>query len=348
MPAVATLQHDLSAPPHGDHTDLMRVSDGAREDWAPRPAERESCPRCQSSRVVRNGTFRLASGDRVQRYLCQSCRRTFSPLTGKPAYRLRKLPEWNAMVQLLRESLSLRRTASLLKISVSTAFHWRHRALAALTRKARRLGGAVSVSMCLVKYSEKGSRVCNGPGSWGYWNILRHGPHADERVRPPVPGGARRRFRLLIDGRPVGVMAAQSGQTYELAIVGQGRISPEYLAKGLAQLVERGSHVYAFGWPELRGACEILDLTHHNGYAAMANQRQQRAIRPADARWPHPDATPIRCPVLPDYWLRRFRGVATRYLAHYLAWFRDIVPPAPHWPVAALAAHRVGHGRAAS
>ncbi|OTA42114.1 MAG: hypothetical protein A6D92_01490 [Symbiobacterium thermophilum] len=33
----------------------------------------------------------------------------------------------------------------------------------------------------------------------------------------------------------------------------------------------------------------------------------------------------VRFPNLPIWWLRRFRGVATKYLGHYLTWFRDIV-----------------------
>lgn len=348
MLSAATVQRDVTAPPHAELMGSRRPCDGLDNRCADHRAHLEPCPRCGSSGVVKNGSFRLVSGDRVQRYLCQSCRRTFSPLTGKPAYRVRKLAAWNAAVHLLAASLPLRRTASRLKISVSTAFRWRHRALAALSRQARPLGGAVSVTMCHVKYSEKGSRVCNGPGSWGYWNILRHGPHADPPARPPGPGGFRRRFRLLIDGRPVGVMAAQNGQRYELCIIGQGRITPEHLARGLTQLVEKGSHVFAFGWPEYRGACETLGLVYHNGYAATSGRSPQGTAPPAAAPGYDLDAASVRCPVVPYGWLRTFRGVATCYLAHYLAWFRDIVLPAPCQTLATLLADRVDSAGAPS
>ena len=240
------------------------------------------------------------------------------------------------MLHLLRETLPLRRTASLLRISVSTAFRWRHRALAALRRQVRPLGGAVSVRVFLVKYSEKGSRVCNGPGSWGYWNNLRRGPHPSGLFQPKAPGGARRRFRLLIDGRPLGVMAAQTEQGYELAVIGQGRITPAYLAKGLAQLVKKGSHVYAPGWTEYTKACETLGLIHHNGWAALDEGAEATPGAPArDA-----NHAPVWCPVPPESWLRTFKGVATRYLAHYLAWYRDIARPGAYPSLATVVASR--------
>jgi len=306
-----------------------RHEKGARHGGLTDDRDRRPCPWCGGARVVKNGSFRLTSGERVQRYLCRFCRRTFSPLTGKPAYRLRKLAEWNAMVRLLPASLPLRKVASRLKISVSTAFHWRHRALAVLNQKVHQpLSGDVSVCMFRVKYSEKGSRVCNGPGSWGYWNILRRGPEPFDRYTPRAAGGGKRRFRLLIDGRPLAVMAAQTGEGYELCIVGQGKPVPEFVAKGLAQLVEPGSHVYAFELPESEKACEFVGLVHHDGFEAVHEWYQRREAEPtATTRLSgHTSARcPIRSPDRPTGWLWRFRGVATRYLAHYLAWFRDIV-----------------------
>ena len=270
-------------------------------------AGRALCPRCGDSRVAKNGSFRLRSGERVQRYLCRACGRTFSPLTGKPAYRLRKRAEWNAMVHLLQTELPLRQTASRLSISLSTAFRWRHRALAYLNRRVcAPLGGDVSVRFFRVKYSEKGSRICNGPGSWGYWNIARRGPEPEWRPRPRMATSGKRRFRLLIEGRPVGVMVAQNEGGCELCILGQGRTTPELFGRGLAQLVKPGSQVFSFGGfrHDFEEACEALGLAHHDG---------------------HPSPDRVRVAPLPGSWLRRFKGVATRYLAHYLAWFRDIV-----------------------
>lgn len=303
---------------------LGQVRDGGSDPTANDQTERILCPWCGCARVVRNGSFRLRSGERVQRYLCRTCERTFSPLSGRPAYRLQKIKEWNASVRLLADDISLRQVASRLSVSVSTAFRWRHRALAYLSGQRRRpLGPRVGVRVVHVKYSEKGSRICNGPGSWGYWNFVRRGPEPAGYVRPRAATGARRRFRLLVDGRPLRVMVAQSEQGMELSILGQGPIAPEVLRDGLSQLVEKDSHVFAFGY-ELKEACESLGLVCHNGFAAAGGTAAHRSEPGKALPAGVPEPRPVRCPAPPDGWLRRFKGVATRYLAHYLAWFRDI------------------------
>ncbi len=331
------------------------------------------CPTCEGAQVVRHGSFRMASGQRVQRYLCKTCRRTFSPNTGSPAYRIRKQEQWREMVELLADNLPLRQVASRLGIALSTAFHWRHRALAALSAQPRgKLSGDVRVETFRVKYSEKGSRTTNGPGSWGYWNIVRRGIGPGGPTRPGLAPAGRNRVQLLIDGRPVNVMVAETDSGYDLAVLGQGRRTPELIGPGLSQMVRPGSRVYAFGGSEYKKACEMLGYEHHDGIAAVSRRAgsaagepqvgelqagkalhaeaphgprqgaadareadaREAVVREIGARETDTGATgaggeasggPIRFPNLPTWWLRRFRGVATKYLDHYLAWFRDIV-----------------------
>ncbi len=285
--------------------------------------------------MIRHGSFRMASGRRVQRYLCKACRRTFSPNTGTPAYRIRKQEQWREMIELLAGSLPLRRVASRLGIALSTAFHWRHRALAVLSAQPReKLSGDVRVETFHVKYSEKGSRTTNGPGSWGYWNIVRRGIGPEGPIRPGLAPAGRNRFQLLIDGRPVNVMVAETESGYELGILGQGRRTPDLVGTGLSRMVRPGSRVFAFGGHEYQKACETLGYVHRDGFAAVSRGRGSTAgeeqgetglLQAATGAEGEVNADPIRFPNLPAWWLRQFRGVATKYLDHYLAWFRDIV-----------------------
>lgn len=297
------------------------------------PEGQRRCPGCGGTSVIRHGSFRMASGRRIQRYLCKSCRRTFSPNTGTPAYRIRKLEGWREMVELLADDLSLRRIASRLGIALSTAFRWRHRALAVLSAQHRGpLGGDVRVRTFLVKYSEKGSRITNGPGSWGYWNIVRRGPGPE---RDPHCGPARTsrpRFRLLIEGRPLHVMVAETVGGYELSILGQGRQTPEMLELGLCEMVRPGSRLIVFGGNEFKAACESLGYVYEDGYAAAARQPNPAPSEPAGGAGTEAEADPASAvrvcsqfPKLPSGWLAQFRGVATKYLDRYLAWFRDII-----------------------
>lgn len=291
---------------------------------------RKICPHCGSSRVHKHGFMSRRDGSRSQRYRCLACGRTCSESTGTPVYRLKKRTEWDRMVSLLADQISLRGMAHLLGVQLETAFGWRHRALAMLCLESREpLSGLVNVSHILVPYSEKGSRICNGPGSWGYWDWLRRGDRPvywspDGQVRRSWPCSLQPRFRRLINGRPTCVMVAQADTGYEAAILGQVRVATEVLAGGLESLVRAGTEVYAFGGEVYAAACQAVGLSHMDGRRAVWEHRSaDPASAPPQAKYPDE----------PRWWLKQFRGVATRYLPHYLAWYRDIVRPsrkAPH------------------
>ncbi len=273
---------------------------------------RASCPYCKASALKAHGVYRRSDGTRVRRYRCRLCGRTFSDATGSPAFRLRKRAEWNRMIELLSDYLPLRRVAAMLRVSLPTAFRWRHRALAILARRPRtRLRGNVCVGYFYVRYSEKGSRTCNGPGSWGYYNWLRR------RVLDPMRSSGR--FRLLVDGRPSVILVAQNERGYQLYNLGQGQITPERLASGLKALVRAGSVVYAYDSRYFAAACEQSGLHFRDASQALRRARGRRT-EPGDC-WDG-------LPAVPEYaygWFWQFHGIATRYLNHYIAWYCEIV-----------------------
>lgn len=270
------------------------------------------CPHCRSRAVQGHGGYRRKDGSQVRRYRCQGCGRTFSQVTGSPAFRLRKRAEWNRMVELLTDYLPLRRVASMLGVSLSTAFRWRHRALAALAQRPRpQLEGRVCVGYFYIPYSEKGSRTCRGPGSWGYFNWLRKG------VMDPTRSGSR--FRLLIDGRPNVILVAQNEKGYQMCNLGQGRVTPEMLAAGLKTLVAPHSRVYGYDRRHLPRACETSNLHFRDASRALNAVCEGRTD--AEDYW-------AELPRVPEYaygWFRQFGGVATRYLEHYIVWYCDLV-----------------------
>lgn len=274
-----------------------------------RPA---TCHHCQATAVQGHGSYKRRDGTCLKRYLCRACGRTFSEATGTPACRLRKRKEWNEMVHLLTDYLPLRKMAARLKVSLSTAFRWRHRALAALAQQPRpQLEGRVCVGYFVIRYSEKGSRTCNGPGSWGYFNWLRR------RVLDPTRTGQR--FRLLTDGRPSVIMVAQNEDGYRLFDLGQGRVTPERLAMGLKALVRPDSVVYAYEQRHFKVACQQSNLRFRDASRALGLLYEGNTE--AEDYW-------AGLPAVPEYaygWFRQFNGIATRYLEHYMAWYCDIV-----------------------
>ena len=82
------------------------------------------CPFCSHDNYYRHG---FASG--LQRYLCMSCKKTFNALTGTPFARLRHKDKWLSYLKAIRESLTVRKAATLVGINRKTSFRWRHRFL---------------------------------------------------------------------------------------------------------------------------------------------------------------------------------------------------------------------------
>ncbi len=96
-----------------------------RSDTVSTSVEPEKCPRCQSTRFVRNGH----SGN-SQRYLCKECRCTFGPASQKPTTKLQE--KFARFISLCPASSTLRQLAGMVGVSLTTAFRWRHKYLDSL------------------------------------------------------------------------------------------------------------------------------------------------------------------------------------------------------------------------
>jgi len=114
---------------------------------SPSPHARPLCPRCGERRVHRWGQF---SGR--QRFRCASCYRTFSDLTGTPLAKGRRIDAWPPFLQAMDQELTLRKSAQLAGISVSTAFRWRHKVLAHIPRSSGRFRFGLEASFAKAPY----------------------------------------------------------------------------------------------------------------------------------------------------------------------------------------------------
>ena len=83
------------------------------------------CPRCESDSICRNGKY-----NGKQRYLCKSCKCTFTDFTNSPSYNSKKpLDMWIKYVKCMVAGYSLTRCAQEVGISLPTSFYWRHKIL---------------------------------------------------------------------------------------------------------------------------------------------------------------------------------------------------------------------------
>ena len=242
------------------------------------------CPHCEGRHIQRWGHF----GWR-RRYRCVSCRRTFSDFTGTPLAYLKRVERWPLFCVRSLAAPSIRRTARELHLHSTTVFRWRHRLLRMVLRSERPvLEGRVAVGETWFPQSEKGSRNLS---------------------RPP----RRRQYVGLSAGTDaVWVLLASDGEDRAwAAVLGRLRPSLRDLERSLSG--------------RLDPAATLLSVAGPCGPAAVFARRSGRLWEqvvgdPWARKQPpeHPWMYRIRL----KRWLRRFRGVATRYLSNYLAWFR--------------------------
>lgn len=256
-----------------------------------RRAEAPPCPHCGHCRVWRHGHFRLKGGGQQERYRCTGCGRTFNRLTGTPLAYLKKRDRWPALLACMAASLPVRQTASWLQVHPETAFAWRHRLL-----------GALPPRPSLPLTGEVHTEVC----------YFRYSEKGQRRPVPP-PAAPFQRHRS-IHQKMVAVLLARAQPAESVALVlGRGRPTPQLLADTLKPMVGPGAVVHSGSLAPFGAACQAIGVPFHGGPGALAG------------RW----AT-LMLGKLHD-WIRRFRGVATRYLPNYLVWFRSLCRPRPLW-----------------
>ncbi|MDB5932312.1 MAG: Insertion element protein [Polaromonas sp.] len=251
--------------------------------------EPRCCPHCQGSELYRHGQV---SG--LQRYRCQTCRRTFNALTGTALARLPKKGKWFGFSEALAASLSLRRAAAGLQIHRNTALRWRHRFLRGL--KAERpaaLQGITEADETYFLESRKGCRKLQ---------------------RPARRRGAKARS-VGLSNELVCVLVARnrSGQTLDW-VMGRGQMTKVALAGALQSVLPKDALLVSDGNPTYRGFAQDAHLVHE-----AINLSKGMCVNGA-VHVQNVNAYHGRL----KQWLRRFHGVATGYLDNYLGWFRAL------------------------
>jgi transposase-like protein len=116
---------------------------------------RTNCPHCKSDRILGHGKFK----GRL-RYKCSECRKTFTGLTGTTASGIHKVAEFEQLVELMIEGISIRKAAAKLKVTMSTIFTWRHKILASLSETNKQdFTGIVECDDKQLNISEKGNHL---------------------------------------------------------------------------------------------------------------------------------------------------------------------------------------------
>ena len=255
--------------------------------WIEAAAGRRPCPHCGCGRCHRGGK---ANG--LQRYRCLGCTRTFNALTGTPLARLRLRDKWPAYLQCLIESTTVRKAAERVAVAKSTSFRWRHRFIAAMRRERRpQLSGIVEADETYHLESQKGSR------------------HLERPARKRGGKATRRGISSELDC--ILVARDRTRLTYDF-VTGRGPVTARQLATHLKPVLSMDVLLVTDAAKAYAAFARSAGITHQM-VNVQAGFRSRGALHIQGVNGWHSRF---------KTWLRRFNGVASRYLANYTGWQR--------------------------
>lgn len=246
------------------------------------------CPHCHSLHFNKWG-----KAGTVQRYRCKACVKTFNIKTKTPLARLHKCEIWTRYSECMEQKLTLRQAAKICHINLKTAFLWRHRFLEAQSEQYKdKLSGIIEADEFFLAYSEKGTKKLKNNRA-----ARKRGGDTDKRKKDEQVAVLLSidRSKHIIDG----VLAADT--TAEI----KTHLEP-YIIKG-SVLCSDGAWAYV----------SIAKDAHCDHKRLISNKNRVKDkiyhIKTVNGAIAHFKG-----------WVDiKMRGVATKYLPHYLAWFRE-------------------------
>lgn len=257
-----------------------------------------TCPHCHAPGAVANGKNRG-----LQRYLCRSCKRTFSAATGTPLSGLHHKDRWLEMASALTDGDTLKTTAERCGVHISTAHRWRHRFLKAVKTGAGKLRGIVEADETFILASRKGDRA---------WTRAKEGQAAAPDRKARKRGGKAKKRGLSDEQVPVLVAADRSGTTVSAVLPS---VTADAIREVLAPVLDKDALLVTDGCTSYPPCAAALGVSHET-LNQTAGERLRGEL--------HIQTVNNRHSRLKDF-LRPRRGIATRYLGSYLRWFHLIV-----------------------
>jgi transposase-like protein/IS1 family transposase len=248
-------------------------------------APRLCCPRCQGKQLYRHGS---KSG--LQRFRCQACGRTFNSLTGTPLARLRHKEKWLDFGDCMLDSRTVRKAAARVKVDKNTSLRWRHRFLMATkTDRPACLNGIAEADETFLLESLKGARNLQRPAR-------ERGGKASKR------GISKEQVCIL-------VARDRSGNTVDF-VTGRGPVTVVQLKEHLCPVLAPDTLLVTDANKAYQAFARQQGISHQ--YVNMsAGEHVRGAVHVQNVNGYHSRL---------HKWLRRFNGVATRYLPNYLGW----------------------------
>jgi len=255
--------------------------------------EAPHCPHCSCEKIYKHGK---KSG--LQRFRCSRCGKTFNALTGTPLARLRKKHLWLKYMDCMLRSTVLRVAGLQLGINKRTAFLWRHRFSTQLCNDTSPpLEGIVEADETYLRVSYKGNR---------HLHRKAHKRGGDNGVRG-------------LSKAQVCIVTARDRSSHNVEFIGGlGAVRTAKLDRKLAPCITSEAVLVTDGLQSYEGFCQHNALEH----VVVKNKKGERVKGPFHIQ--HVNAFHSR---IKDWIYGHFKGVATRYLHHYLWWRHELENP---------------------
>jgi transposase-like protein len=286
---IPELDHDerkLVSKALGSVDDYKKVCDTIESIQDDNP----HCPHCGKTRVYRHGQ---SAG--LQRYRCTKCGKTFNALTKTPLARMRKKELWISYIDLMLDSTVLRDIRDALPIDLKTAFLWRHHFSVWLSKDTpQQLEGIIEADETYFRKSKKGDKHLNR--------------------KPHTQGGEGSKRGLSKEQVCVLTACDRSQHSLEF-ITGLGPVKGKWLDNMIGTRVAHDAVLVTDGQPAYTHFCKHEQINH----VVVMNKKGERVKGPYHIQ--HINAFHGRIKA----WINsHFRGVATKYLNHYLWWRHEL------------------------
>jgi transposase-like protein len=253
----------------------------------------QACPDCGSLHVIKNGK---ANGR--QRYLCKDCKKTFGDLTNSVfSHTKLSLRIWMEYTRCMILGYSIRKSADIVGVCIKTSFFIRHKILDAVRTNMGigKLEGIVEMDETFFAESFKGNHMRSNTFTM---------------PRKSRKRGKEIKLRGISHEQVCVTTAIDRNDTAVLECVCMGRIRSTDLKRAYNGKINSQSIICSDSHKSYIQFTKDFTLEH----VRIKTGKHKNGVYHIN----HVNALHSNL----KEWIRRFKGVATKYLANYLYWFK--------------------------
>jgi transposase-like protein len=252
----------------------------------PKNKTKIECPNCDKSHVVGHGTYKGRS-----RFLCKSCNKSFNDYTGTVLSGIKKIDQFQSYLQLVLESVTIRKAAEKLGLHTSTILDWRHKIASSLEQiNGSKFIGIVECDDKLININEKGSK-----------NLER------EAYKRPSD---RKTKRGVSDDKISIIVASDRKGNPTMKVAKRGRIDTKSVDKSIGDLMSVDNILCSDKHPSLISWAKENKVEHHTFLSKNHGINKTYHVQNVNS-----------IDNLYERWIKPFYGISTKYLGQYLNWF---------------------------